>query len=664
MRALDKVLAAIGEGNYSAAGDGYSCRCPAHDDNSPSLTITPKPGKVLLHCHAGCTFEQIVSALGLQKIDTFDEETAAIGPSKKQKKRHATCDDAIAAVRWSVEQDGKEVVDVIPYPYVGGNSKPFGYSVRFNFADGSKTFRQVHVDGDAWLSGAGDQLWPLYLLDEIPDDGDIFVHEGEKAADAGWRCGLQSTTSKGGSKALRQSDWTPLAGRNVVILPDNDAPGECYAKEITKILHGLTPPASVKVVRHKRRPEEGGDFADLAEEAGGDATDLKDVFEFLVTKAATEPVEKVITLIEPRRGLLIQSFDDIEERETNWLWKNRVITGGLTIITGPVGNTKSLLTIDLATRVSLGSKHPDGSGNCPHGEVLMFGHEDAPNEIIKPRLVAAGADCSHIYFVHGVVGDITKDEAEDAQRLRLENEIEVVRQTLRQMTNVKMLVFDPLPEFVGGDHNSAAEVRSALMPLAKVAQEFNIAVVAICHQNKKQGLSAVQTIAGSGGFTQVARTVLCVINDPDDDDKTFTRQRLMVVAKSNYGGMGEAQGYRLADRGNDRVAIEWLLDIMDIDAEDVIKRSRMQEDGRHKTDKRDAAVDDLRRMLSAGSMPAKAANDQMLKLGHSARQVRNAGDELAIDRKKGAPKEGWIWSLPVENQDRIGKCSFDEWSPH
>ena len=664
MKALDKVLAAIGEGNYNKAGDGYSCRCPAHDDNSPSLTITPKPGKVLLHCHAGCTFEQIVSALGLQKIDTFDEETAAIGPSKKQKKRHATCDDAIAAVRWSVEQDGKEVVDVIPYPYVGGNSKPFGYSVRFNFADGSKTFRQVHVDGDAWLSGAGDQLWPLYLLDEIPDDGDIFVHEGEKAADAGWRCGLQSTTSKGGSKALRQSDWTPLAGRNVVILPDNDAPGECYAKEITKILHGLTPPASVKVVRHKRRPEEGGDFADLAEEAGGDATDLKDVFEFLVTKAATEPVEKVITLIEPRRGLLIQSFDDIEERETNWLWKNRVITGGLTIITGPVGNTKSLLTIDLATRVSLGSKHPDGSGNCPHGEVLMFGHEDAPNEIIKPRLVAAGADCSHIYFVHGVVGDITKDEAEDAQRLRLENEIEVVRQTLRQMTNVKMLVFDPLPEFVGGDHNSAAEVRSALMPLAKVAQEFNIAVVAICHQNKKQGLSAVQTIAGSGGFTQVARTVLCVINDPDDDDKTFTRQRLMVVAKSNYGGMGEAQGYRLADRGNDRVAIEWLLDIMDIDAEDVIKRSRMQEDGRHKTDKRDAAVDDLRRMLSAGSMPAKAANDQMLKLGHSARQVRNAGDELAIDRKKGAPKEGWIWSLPVENQDRIGKCSFDEWSPH
>ena len=114
MRALDKVLAAIGEGNYSAAGDGYSCRCPAHDDNSPSLTITPKHGKVLLHCHAGCTFDQIVSALGLQESDTFDEESAATPPSKKQKKRHATCDDAIAAGVGVLSRMGKKWLTLSP----------------------------------------------------------------------------------------------------------------------------------------------------------------------------------------------------------------------------------------------------------------------------------------------------------------------------------------------------------------------------------------------------------------------------------------------------------------------------------------------------------------------------------------------------------------------
>ena len=77
MKALDKILAAIGEGNYRPSGDGYSCRCPAHDDNSPSLSITPKDGKVLLHCHAGCSFEQILSSLGLQKNDIFDSYRAA-----------------------------------------------------------------------------------------------------------------------------------------------------------------------------------------------------------------------------------------------------------------------------------------------------------------------------------------------------------------------------------------------------------------------------------------------------------------------------------------------------------------------------------------------------------------------------------------------------------
>ena len=666
MRALDKVLAAIGEGNYNAAGDGYSCRCPAHDDNSPSLTITPKPGKVLLHCHAGCTFEQIVSALGLQKSDTFDVENVVIAPPKKQKKRHATCDDAIAAVRWSVERDGKEVVDVIPYPYVGGNSRPFGCSVRFNFADGSKTFRQVHVEGDAWLSGAGDELWPLYLSDEIPDDGVIYLHEGEKSADAGMRCGLPSIASKGGSKAATQTDWSSIAGRDVVLLPDNDTAGEKFVAKVTTLLHALDPPATVKVVRLKARPPEGGDLADILEqykepELVKDAVEGTAAGESVVPVASPKNSTAVAKPSDPSGPrLLVRMFDEIEERETNWLWKNRIIIGGLTIVTGPVGNTKSTFCIDLAARVSLSQRHPDNSGMCPGGEVLWFGHEDAPNEIMKPRLVASGADCSKIGFVDGVVSAQDGDDPEMAQRLRLEAEIDLLRATLQHMNDVKMLVFDPLPEFIGGDHNSAAEVRSALMPLNKLAQEFGIAVVAVCHQNKKQGLSAVQTIAGSGGFTQVARTVLCVINDPDDEDKTATRRRFMVVAKSNYGGMGQAQAYRLADRKNDQMAVEWESFVFDdIDSEDLIKRSRTNEDGRRNTVKRDAAVDDMHQILSNGPLETNAIDDKMAQLGHSKYAIRQARSQLElvkVPRERNTDPHRWQLS-----EDQAGTFTVDNW---
>ena len=652
MRALDKVLAAIGEGNYSAAGDGYSCRCPAHDDNSPSLTITPKPGKVLLHCHAGCTFEQIVSALGLQKSDTFDVENVVIPPPKKQKKRHATCDDAIAAVRWSVEQDGKEVVDAIPYPYVDGNSRPFGCSVRFNFADGFKTFRQVHVDGDAWLTSAGDNLWPIFKLNEVSHKNLVYLHEGEKACLAGWKIGLPSTCCKGGCKAPQKTDWQPLANRDVVILPDNDQAGEKFTATMVSILQDLG--CTVKVVRLGGRPTDGGDLADIVEGYDRTQAELQSLVVTLATNAKVEPQKPKA---EP--GLLLQKFSDIQEREINWLWKNRIIIGGVTIITGPVGNTKSLLTIDLATRVSLGAPHPDGSGTCPQGEVLILGHEDDHEAVQKPRLVAAGADCDKIYYVHGKVQNLAEDTAEDAERLQLEHDIKLIKKALQQNPNIKLLVFDPLPEFIGGDHNSSAEVRSALMPLTKVAQEFDIAVIAICHQNKKQGLSAVQTIAGSGGFSQVARTILAVLNDPEDDDKTGTRRRVMVVAKSNNGGQNEAQAYCLKSTGNDRVRIEWLPEIFDIDAEELIKRSRQQDDGRRNTFKRDAATDDLERIIAAGALESKEIDHRMREAGHSGYQIRQARAELGLVKvARERNTDPWKYELPAGH---AGTFSVDEW---
>ena len=604
--------------------------------------------------------------LVLEFKDLYDEagSTPPAPAQKKKATRHATHEKAIAAVRWSVEQNGSSVAETIPYLYENG--QPFGYNVRFNFAEGGKTFRQIHRDGDAWLSKSGPNLWPLYLLNDIPADGTIYIHEGEKACDSGVTCGLPSTACKGGCEAPDKTDWSPLAGRDVVILPDNDSAGEKFVTKVTTILHALDPPAVVRVVRLNARPEKGGDLADILDEYQEPET-VKDAVEGTAAGESVVPVAvvenvtagaKPSTTDKPR--LLVRMFSDIEERETNWLWKNRIIIGGLTIVTGPVGNTKSTFCIDLAARVSLGQRHPDNSGMCPSGEVLWFGHEDAPNEIMKPRLVASGADCSKIGFVDGVVSAQDGDDPEMAQRLRLEAEIDLLRATLQHMTDVKMLVFDPLPEFIGGDHNSAAEVRSALMPLNKLAQEFGIAVVAVCHQNKKQGLSAVQTIAGSGGFTQVARTVLCIINDPDDEDKTATRRRFMVVAKSNYGGMGQAQAYRLASRKNDQMAVEWESMVFDdIDSEDLIKRSRTNEDGRCNTGKRDAAVDDMHQILSNGPLETNDIDHKMAQLGHSKYAIRQARSQLELVK---VPRERNTdphrWQLP---EDQTGTFTVDNW---
>lgn len=46
------------------AGSGWTARCPAHDDRTPSLSIRDaEDNKVLVRCHAGCDQERVITAL-------------------------------------------------------------------------------------------------------------------------------------------------------------------------------------------------------------------------------------------------------------------------------------------------------------------------------------------------------------------------------------------------------------------------------------------------------------------------------------------------------------------------------------------------------------------------------------------------------------------------
>lgn len=55
-------------------GDKAQARCPCHDDKQASLTITKGRRSALLHCHAGCNFEDIIQKVGLKKQDLYFEE--------------------------------------------------------------------------------------------------------------------------------------------------------------------------------------------------------------------------------------------------------------------------------------------------------------------------------------------------------------------------------------------------------------------------------------------------------------------------------------------------------------------------------------------------------------------------------------------------------------
>jgi putative DNA primase/helicase len=52
------------------ARSGWTARCPAHEDRTPSLSIRDSDGKVLVRCHASCDQERVIAALRARNLWT------------------------------------------------------------------------------------------------------------------------------------------------------------------------------------------------------------------------------------------------------------------------------------------------------------------------------------------------------------------------------------------------------------------------------------------------------------------------------------------------------------------------------------------------------------------------------------------------------------------
>lgn len=75
---MDALLGAL-QGVRSRGPEQYAAHCPAHADKTPSLSITVRGEKILLHCWAGCSARAIVSAVGLSLADLFLDRPRAKG---------------------------------------------------------------------------------------------------------------------------------------------------------------------------------------------------------------------------------------------------------------------------------------------------------------------------------------------------------------------------------------------------------------------------------------------------------------------------------------------------------------------------------------------------------------------------------------------------------
>lgn len=153
------------------SGGGWVARCPAHGDDNPSLSIAKgEDGRVLVHCHAGCTAEEVVTAVGLKLSDLMPPR---MDGGKRQERT--------IKGKW-----GKWVED---YVYTDEGGAVLYKSSRYVKEDGKKTFIIKIPDAKAkfgWkfgLSGSGIKRVPFHLprvLSAAKAGKSVFILEGEK----------------------------------------------------------------------------------------------------------------------------------------------------------------------------------------------------------------------------------------------------------------------------------------------------------------------------------------------------------------------------------------------------------------------------------------------------------------------------------------------------
>ena len=209
-------------------GSGYMARCPTHDDKTPSLSVTEGDGgKVLVTCHAtsGCTYESIRAAI-------FGERPVLalrpVAPPKRQTEPHNPAPLPTGS-------------GVTLYRYHHASGEEAFVVVRRDQPGGKKISQRTPTEHGLYAYEGYKGKRPLYRLPQIAGAGKVVIVEGEKCVHAlldVWPS-QHVTTWAGGTKAWHLTDWQPMAGKEISILADADAPGREAAAGIAARMHEM-----------------------------------------------------------------------------------------------------------------------------------------------------------------------------------------------------------------------------------------------------------------------------------------------------------------------------------------------------------------------------------------------------------------------------------------
>lgn len=329
-----------------------------------------------------------------------------------------------------------------------------------------------------------------------------------------------------------------------------------------------------------------------------------------------------------------RSAADIRPARVSWLWPGRIPCGKITVLDGDPGLGKSLLTLDLAARVTTGRPMPEcATGEAPRSVVLLC-NEDDPADTVLPRLEAAAADVSRVTILEAAL----EGEAHRETPFVLPAHLSALDELVARH-HARLVVIDPLMAYLDGGVNTHRDqaIRRALLPVQMLAQRRGCAVVLVRHLNKAAGMSALYRGGGSIGIVGAARSALLVAPDPVDP-----RRRVLAPLKSNLASRPDTLAYQIS---GDPPHVEWLGAVA-VTADTLL--GGVAPTGSAAPSREDEARAWLERELAGGPHGAQRMLKEAERRGFSASTLRRARVALGVTiTKSGFGETGqWVWTLP------------------
>jgi hypothetical protein len=297
-----------------------------------------------------------------------------------------------------------------------------------------------------------------------------------------------------------------------------------------------------------------------------------------VSRDEVAPTNTPIAEPESESVLRFVRADSIKPKKIRWLWHGRIPLGKITLFAGNPDNGKSVVGTDVAAHVTACMPFPDSIPNfLPPCDVLMLLGEDDLADTAVPRLMAAKADMKRIIF------QPVDTDSENEIQLRLDIHLPLIEKHLEANPDIRLIIIDPISNYLGKASMVAEqEMRAVLIPLKRMAERRNVAIVLVMHLNKKADLDAISRVGGAMAFIGVSRCSWLFTRDTSTvegkatDSFSMSRIKNNLVAATNGGLSFRLEGVDVPLENGDSTNVPHVVwgGVIQKSADDVLQRDK------------------------------------------------------------------------------------------